>query len=80
MSDNISEWAPVEKYQARKESTVRAERIEELHRTGGGEMNTGTLFVIACPKCDANGKNVAWHGQNSHYRCPSCEQVVRVSG
>jgi hypothetical protein len=80
MSDPISEWEDVPRTEARAEGTVKSQDTRQLRTTGGGQMNTGTLTDMACGECGQRGENVAWHGHNCYYRCPSCDAVNLLVG
>lgn len=75
MTDTISEWE-----KKRTRSGKWPAQKEELHQTGGGQMNMGTLYRIECPDCGATGKNVAWHGHNCYYECPGCGTTIKLIG
>jgi ribosomal protein S27E len=76
MTDNISEWRATSDGSGAKRPATGI----ELHQTGGGQMNRGTLYRIECPDCGATGENVAWHGHNCYYECPSCGTTVKLIG
>lgn len=78
MTDPISQWDTV---RSRTDHDIHPPAAKEKkHRTGGGSMNHGTVYVVECPECGNRGKNVAWHGHNCYYRCPGCSTVIELLG